>query len=134
MRKKIFTYSIVGLTFSALQYVWLQFAASGIYQRALEPYAYEKLTVLPFVLFCLVFSMGLVIFALRGKSDERLIGEAVTRAAIYGALVFALFQLKNMQFLPDWQLGLSLIDTVWGVVASAASVAVAIIAAQKIRL
>jgi uncharacterized membrane protein len=134
MRKRIFTYAAVGLTFSTLQYVWLQFAASGIYQRALEPYGFENISLMPFLLFCIFFSTGLVYFALRGKTDERYIGEAVLRAAIYGALVFTLFQIKNMQFLPDWQLGLSIIDTVWGVVASAASVAFAIIATQKIKL
>jgi uncharacterized membrane protein len=133
MPKKLFAYTVIGLVFTALQYAWLQFAARGIYQRALEPYAYDNVSLPFFLLFCLVFAVGLAIFSLRGKPDVRLIGDAVFRAAIYGALIFALFHLKNMQFLSDWQLGISLIDTVWGAVAASASVAIAIIAADKIK-
>lgn len=133
MPKKLFAYAAVGLVFTALQYAWLQFAARGIYLRALEPYAYDSLSIVFFLLFSLVFAVGLAIFSLRGKPDLRLIGDAVSRAAIYGALIFALFHLKNMQFLPDWQLGISVIDTIWGAVAASASVAIAVIAADKIN-
>lgn len=127
MHKKATLYIIGFLTFSVLQYMWLQVAARDIYKRALEQYASTEFTLIWFVLFAAFFSASLIYVAIARDKKRPAMGQSLVRAGLFGGLVFGLMNLKNLQFLTDWQLGISVIDTIWGAVVATASVALTLI-------
>lgn len=133
MHKKSLLYIIGFVTFTALQYMWLQVAARDIYRRALEPYASTDFSLVWFVLFAIVFSVGLTYVAITRDKKRPAMSQSLLRAGIFGGLVFGLMNLKNLQFLTDWQLGISVIDTIWGAVVATASVALTLIIFEKLE-
>lgn len=133
MHKKSLLYIIGFLTFTALQYMWVQVAARDIYRRALEPYASTDFSLGWFLLFAGAFSVGLVYVAIARDKKRPAMGQSLVRAGLFGGFVFGLMNLKNLQFLTDWQLGISVIDTIWGAVVATASIALTIIIFEKLE-
>lgn len=133
MQKKATLYIIGFITFSVLQYMWLQVAARDIYRRALEQYASTEFALGWFVVFALVFSLSLTYVAIARDKKMPTMSQSLVRAGVFGGLVFGLMNLKNLQFLADWQLGITLIDTIWGAVVATASVALTLIIFEKLE-
>lgn len=133
MRKTALLYIIGFLTFSALQYMWLQIAARDIYRRALEPYASAEFVLGWFVLFAAMLSAGLIYISIVRDKKRPTMSQSLLRAGFFGGLVFGLTNLKNLQFMKDWQLGISIIDTIWGIIVATASVALTIIISEKLE-
>ncbi len=133
MHKKATLYIIGFVTFSLLQYMWLQVAARDIYKRALEQYVSSEFSLLWFVLFAVIFSSALTYIAIAREKKRPAMGQSLLRAGVFGGLVFGLINLKNLQFLHDWQLGISVIDTIWGAIVATASVALTLIIFEKLE-
>ncbi len=133
MQKKASLYIIGFTVFTILHYMWLQVAARDIYGRALEPYASAEFAPGWFVLFAVMFSASLMHISIaRGKKRPSM-SQSLLRAGLFGGLVFGLTNIKNLQFMKDWQLGVSVIDTVWGIIVATASVALTIIIFEKLE-
>lgn len=133
MHKKATLYVIGFATFSLLQYMWLQVAARDIYKRALEQYVSNEFSLVWFILFGVIFSAGLTYIAITREKKRPTMGQSLLRAGVFGGLVFGLINIKNLQFLQDWQLGISVIDTIWGAVVATASVALTLIIFEKLE-
>lgn len=133
MHKKATLYIIGFVTFSVLQYMWLQVAARDIYKRALEQYVSNEFSLVWFILFGVIFSAGLTYIAITREKKRPTMGQSLLRAGVFGGLVFGLINIKNLQFLQDWQLGISVIDTIWGAVVATASVALTLIIFEKLE-
>lgn len=133
MHKKLVIYIIGFVTFFILQYMWLQVAARDIYGRALEPYLSTGFAWSWFILFALIFSAGLVYVSVARDKKRPAMSQSLVRAGVYGGMVFGLVNIKNLQYLRDWQLGISVIDTIWGIVVATATVALTIIIFEKLE-
>ena len=133
MQKKITSFAICLTVFLALHYTWTQWAADGIYSRALEPYATAGFSAVWFMVFGLFFTAGLVWLALFSGDKRAGMGKSLLRAGIYGLAIFGLSNIRNLQLFSDWQLGISIIDTVWDVVVATTSVALTIIILEKLN-
>ncbi len=113
--------------------MWLQVAARDIYKRALEQYVSNEFSLVWFILFGVIFSAGLTYIAITREKKRPTMGQSLLRAGVFGGLVFGLINIKNLQFLQDWQLGISVIDTIWGAVVATASVALTLIIFEKLE-
>jgi uncharacterized membrane protein len=133
MQKKITSFVICLAIFLTLHYTWTQWAADGIYSRALEPYATAGFSAVWFIFFGLLFTAGLVWLALFSGDKRAGMSKSLLRAGIYGLVIFGLSNIRNLQLFSDWQLGISIIDTVWGAVVATTSVALTIIILEKLN-
>lgn len=102
-----------------LDYLWLGILASGFYKRelgsllrlsggALTPVTWAALVVY------LAIPLGVVLFALPRVSTDNLVGSSLFWGALYGLLLYAVYDMTNYSLVRDWPLKLSLVDICWG--------------------
>ena len=100
--------ALVGLL--ALDAVWLGVVMGPVYTGALG----HLLRPEPLWL-------GVVVFGIRPSSADDGARRVAGRAALFGALAYATYDLTNLATLRDWPLHVTVVDIVWGAVLSALS-------------
>ena len=103
----------------ALDFVWLGIFASGLYKKELGPFLRMSGTALqPIVwaalLVYIAIPLGIVLFVLPRISVDNLTGSALLWGALYGIVVYAVYDMTNYSLVRDWPLRVSLIDICWG--------------------
>lgn len=102
-----------------LDYIWLGVVASGLYKRelggflrisgeALQPVIWAALLVY------IAIPAGIVLFALPRVSPDNVVTSSIFWGAVYGIVVYTIYDMTNYSLLKDWPLRLSLIDICWG--------------------
>jgi uncharacterized membrane protein len=116
MIKYIAAYLGAGLTFAAIDFVWLTTMTDRLYKPVLGPILADKPDMKAAVLFYLISITGTVFLAIAPALRE----ESWTRAAINGAVLgfvaYATYDLTNQATLAVWQTRLTVIDLIWGTV------------------
>lgn len=112
--KLVMLYLITTLVFFALDFVWLSTATSRIYR----PYLGDLLSDTPNLPvaagFYLFYVVGIIALAVvPGLKEGALVG-AVWRAALFGFLAYATYDLTNLATIRGWAWQVSVIDMVWG--------------------
>jgi uncharacterized membrane protein len=102
-----------------LDYLWLGVLASGLYRRELG--AFLRLNgdhLVPIIWAALVvylaIPLGVVLFALPRLSADQLVGSALLWGALYGLVLYTVYDMTNYALVKDWPLRLSLVDICWG--------------------
>jgi len=108
----------------ALDYLWLGVFASELYKKELGPFlrmSGASLQPIPWaaVMVYLAIPAGLVLFVLPRVSPEQMTGSALLWGALYGIVVYAVYDMTNYSLVRDWPLRVSLIDIGWGGVLNA---------------
>ncbi len=102
-----------------LDYIWLGFFASSLYKKdlsgflrisgeALQPVIWAALLVY------VAIPAGIVLFALPRVSPDNVVTSSIFWGAVYGIVVYTIYDMTNYSLLKDWPLRLSLIDICWG--------------------
>jgi uncharacterized membrane protein len=124
MGHSIKIYALLLPVLFVLDYLWLGLLASGLYKRqlgsflrlsggGLDPVVWAALVVY------LAIPLGVVLFALPRVSAANPVGSALFWGAIYGLILYAVYDMTNYSLVRDWPLSLSLIDIGWGGVLNA---------------
>jgi uncharacterized membrane protein len=109
-----------------LDYLWLGLIASGFYKKelgsflrmsgdALDPIFWAALVVY------LAIPLGVVVFALPRVSEDNLLWSSLFWGALYGLVLYAVYDMTNYSLVKNWPLNLSLVDIFWGGVLNAAA-------------
>lgn len=124
MSKFFAAYAGTAIVMVALDMLWLGVVAKPLYQQGIGHLMAERPNISVAVLFYLLYSLGVVIFAVSPQQPSGS-GWALTLAmgALFGFFAYATYDLTNLATLRDWPLPLTLIDIGWGTVVSAASAA-----------
>ena len=121
MIKYIAAYLGAGLTFAAIDFVWLTTMTDRLYKPVLGPIMADKPDMKAAVLFYLISIAGTVFLAIAPALRD----ESWTRAAINGAVLgfvaYATYDLTNQATLAVWQTRLTVIDLIWGTVLTMAA-------------
>ena len=116
MIKYLAAYLGAGLTFAAIDFVWLTTMTDRLYKPVLGPIMADKPDMKAAVLFYLISIAGTVFLAIAPALRD----ESWTRAAINGAVLgfvaYATYDLTNQATLAAWQTKLTVIDLIWGTV------------------
>jgi uncharacterized membrane protein len=102
-----------------LDYIWLGVFASGLYKKELGSFLRMSGTTLqPIVWAALVvyiaIPLGIVLFVLPRISPDNFIGSAILWGALYGIVVYTVYDMTNYCLLRDWPIRIALIDICWG--------------------
>jgi uncharacterized membrane protein len=113
MLKYLITYLGMGVSFAALDFVYLSIAGSKV-DRPLLDYALAEKPDLPAaVAFYLTYILGVLLLAVLPNKDASLAKTART-GALLGAFGYATYDLTNQATLKIWATRITLIDISWG--------------------
>lgn len=102
-----------------LDYIWLGTFASNLYKKelgsflrmsgpALQPIIWAALLVY------IAIPVGIMCFVLPRISADNLVGSALLWGALYGVVVYTVYDMTNYSLVRDWPLRVALIDICWG--------------------
>ncbi|MEP6503397.1 MAG: DUF2177 family protein [Betaproteobacteria bacterium] len=120
MSKILLPYFTIVLVMVLLDVAWLGGVARPLYQRGIGHLMADKPNFVAAVLFYLLYAVGLMVFVVlpRASGDWQ---SAAAYGALFGFMGYMTYDLTNLATLRDWPLGLSLVDTAWGCVATGAA-------------
>ena len=129
--KWIIAYVAAGLSFGALDALWLRWAGPNLYRPAIGELLADNFRPAPAIVFYLLYIAAIVWFAVRTGHAHGGIGVAVLNGALLGAICYATYDLTNQATMKVWPIHVTLIDIAWGAFATAVAAAVGCWAAVK---
>jgi uncharacterized membrane protein len=113
-------YFLTLIAFFAIDLVWLGLVARTFYRRYLGFLMAPKVNWPAALIFYLLFVVGLLVFAIRPGLAAGSPTTTLVRAALFGLIAYATYDLTNLATLKDWPLLVTIVDLVWGTVVSVA--------------
>lgn len=114
MIKYVAAYLGAGLTFAAIDFVWLTTMTDRLYKPVLGPIMLEKPDMKAAVAFYLISIAGTVFLAIAPALKEGNWTRAAINGAVLGFVAYATYDLTNQATLAVWQTKLTIIDLIWG--------------------
>ncbi len=121
MIKYIAAYLGTGLTFAAIDAVWLTTMTERLYKPVLAPILAEKPDLKVAVIFYLIYFFGIVFLAIAPALRAGAWQRAALNGAVLGFVAYATYDLTNQATLMVWSTKLTLIDLAWGTTLTTAS-------------
>lgn len=119
------TYAIALVAFGLIDMAWLSTVGGQLYKATLGDILAPEIRIGPAVAFYLLFPAGLIYFAVNPAMKDGLLSTAVMNGALFGFFTYATYELTNFATLRNWTLGITVIDTAYGAIVSAAVAALA---------
>ena len=108
------------IAFFAIDMVWLGFVARTFYRKHLGFLMAPKPNWLAAIIFYLLFIVGVVVFVVVPGLDDDSLKTTLLRAALFGLITYATYDLTNLATVKDWPVLVTVVDLTWGVVLSVA--------------
>lgn len=116
MIKYVAAYLGAGLTFAAIDFVWLTTMTNRLYKPVIGPIMADKPDMKAAVAFYLISIAGTVFLAITPALKEGNWTRAAINGAVLGFVAYATYDLTNQATLEIWQTKLTVIDLIWGTV------------------
>ncbi len=113
------------VVFVAIDASWLSLMGNAMYRPVLGDILLPTLRVPPAIVFYAIFPIGIVAFAAIPAVRAGAVGPALLWGLLFGAIAYATYDLTNYATLRNWTLQLTLVDIVYGALASAIAAAAA---------
>ena len=114
MIKYVAAYLGAGLTFAAIDFVWLTTMTNRLYKPVIGPIMADKPDMKAAVAFYLISIAGTVFLAIAPALKEGNWTRAAINGAVLGLVAYATYDLTNQATLAVWQTKLTIIDLIWG--------------------
>lgn len=114
MIKYAAAYLGAGLTFAAIDFVWLTTMTNRLYKPVIGPIMADKPDMKAAVAFYLISIAGTVFLAIAPALKEGNWTRAAINGAALGFVAYATYDLTNQATLAVWQTKLTIIDLIWG--------------------
>ena len=121
MFKYIVAYLGAGVSFAAIDAVWLTNMTDRLYRPVLGPILAEKPDMQAAVAFYLISIFGTVFLAIAPALRAGAWQRAAMNGAVLGLVAYATYDLTNQATLMVWSTKLTLIDLAWGTTLTTAS-------------
>jgi len=118
--------------FFAIDMVWLGFAARSFYQQHLGFLLSPNPNWFVAVLFYLLFVVGLLFFVIAPGLKDNSLKATLLKAALFGLITYATYDLTNLATLKDWPALLSIVDMLWGTILSVSVSVIGFIAGKQL--
>lgn len=104
--------------FLAIDMLWLGLVARSFYQQYLGFLMAPSVNWFAAVIFYLLFILGILFFVVIPGLESNSLKATLLRAALFGLITYATYDLTNLATLKDWPALLSIVDMFWGTVLS----------------
>lgn len=118
---------LAGLIVLVLDGLWLGVIARDWLAGQLGELKREKFLLVPGLLFYVLYSAGIAVFAIVPAMEEGGWQKAAMLGAFLGLVAYGTYDLTNLTTLKNWPLPMVIVDMVWGAVLSAAAAAGAVL-------
>lgn len=130
MRSYLVAWIATAAAFLGLDAVWLSLAASRLYQPLLGDLLRATFLLAPAALFYVIYTIGIVIFAVAPSLASARWTNAGLRGAALGFVSYAVYDLTNQATLRSWPVTVTVADLVWGTVLTAIAASAGFLAAR----
>jgi len=120
MLKYVVAYLGAGLTFAAIDAVWLTTMADRLYRPVIGPLMADKPNMTAAVIFYLISIGGIVFLAIVPALKEAAWTRALLNGAVLGFVAYATYDLTNQATLKVWATAITVTDIAWGTLLTAA--------------
>jgi uncharacterized membrane protein len=111
----IILYLVVFVAFFAIDMLWLGLVARSFYRKHLGFIMAPRPNWAAAIVFYLLFIFGVVFFVVAPGLESGSLGTTLLRAALFGLITYATYDLTNLATLKDWPLIVTLVDILWGI-------------------
>lgn len=118
--------------FLAIDMLWLGLVARSFYQQQLGFIMASSVNWLAAIIFYLLFILGILFFVLVPGLESGSLKATLLRAALFGLITYATYDLTNLATLKDWPVLLSVVDLIWGTFLSVSVSAIGFIAGKRL--
>jgi uncharacterized membrane protein len=106
------------VVFFAADMVWLVFVARSFYKKYLGYLMAPTVNWIAALIFYLLFILGVLVFVILPGIRENSLPNTILRAALFGLITYATYDLTNLATVNNWPLVVTLVDLAWGTVLS----------------
>jgi uncharacterized membrane protein len=114
MKRYLIAYAVMLVLFPVLDFIWIGFAARGLYHAEIGQLLAPQPKLVPAAVFYAVYAAGVLIFAVAPGLDRGDWAKAFAMATLFGAVAYAVYDLTNLATLKGFTLKISLADMAWG--------------------
>lgn len=107
-------YLVALAAFFAIDMLWLGLVAQPFYQQQLGFLLAPSPNWFVAIVFYLLFVVGILVFVVLPGLKADSLKTTLLRAALYGLITYATYDLTNLATLKDWPALLSIVDMAWG--------------------
>ena len=128
----IAAYMTVLIVFGVMDASWLSAMGNALYRPALGDILLSNLRVGPAIAFYATFPIGVVVFAVLPALRSGSVNTAVLYGLLFGAIAYGTYDLTNYATLRNWTLQITVIDIVYGAIATAVAGAIATVVVRSL--
>lgn len=121
MKAFLLHYLVSGLSFLALDAVWLSLMGTTLYRAQLGNLVLEKFLVAPAAAFYLLYPVGIAVFAVGPALQAASALTAFGYGLLLGVLAYGTYNLTNLATLRGWSPVVTVVDLGWGSFATGAA-------------
>lgn len=118
MIKYLKLYLVSLAAFLAIDLLWLGLVARSFYQQYIGFLMAPSPNWFVAMIFYLLFIVGILFFVVVPGLESNSLKATLLRAALFGLITYATYDLTNLATLKDWPALLSIVDMLWGMVLS----------------
>jgi uncharacterized membrane protein len=114
MMRHLKLYLVSLAAFFAIDMLWLGLVARSFYQQYLGFLMAPSINWLVAIIFYLLFIVGILVFVVLPGLEKGSLKITLLRAALFGLITYATYDLTNLATLKDWPLLVTVVDLLWG--------------------
>jgi uncharacterized membrane protein len=118
------------VAFFAIDMLWLGLVARTFYRKHLGFLMSPSPNWIAALIFYLLFILGILVFVVLPGLEDNSLKVTLLRAALFGLISYATYDLTNLATVKDWPLIITVVDLAWG---TFVSVAVSFMAGKWLR-
>jgi uncharacterized membrane protein len=104
--------------FFAVDMLWLGFIARTFYKKQLGFLMAPEVNWYAALIFYFLFIVGVLVFVVLPGIKDNSLPATVLKAALFGLITYATYDLTNLATVKDWPMIITVIDLIWGMVLS----------------
>ncbi len=132
MHRLALTYLITAVIFFAADFVWLSLMQEPLYQAQLGNLLLMEPKLPVAFVFYAIYIVGLLTFAVVPALRQAQWRRATWGGALLGLVAYATYDLSNLATLKEWSGVVSVIDIMWGTVASGLAATLSFFAVHRV--
>lgn len=118
MRKFVIAYVGAAIVFGVLDSIWLSWAADNLYRPIIGDIMAENINLGAAAAFYLIYLAGIIWFAIKPGLEAASVPTALFNGILLGALCYATFDLTSQAVFKVWATKVSVMDIMWGAIAT----------------
>lgn len=118
LRRYFSLYVVTLIFFLLIDFLWLGVITPGFYFKQLGYIMRKDIYWVPAFLFYLLYSIGILVFAVIPALRKRTPTGALLYGSLYGLFCYTTYDLTNYATITGWPLVVTIVDIIWGTVLS----------------